>query len=183
MQSSVLGENVAKYGPYLPSYIDIAPEYSPPKTPYSAEPAYVPEPAYAPEPAYKPEPAYVPEPAYNPEPAYVPEPAYGPDPVYAPEPAYSPEPAYKPEPDYAPPKPVYSPPPIIGPVLLEKRPYEVKSVQPLPITVAETYTRFDCRDKPYPGRHYADAEAGCQVRLCFQHFVASFFISDLPFLL
>ena len=77
--------------------------------------------------------------------------------VYAPpkDEYYSPpKPTYEPEP-YYPPKPV-------GPVLLEKRPYEVKSVQPLPITVSESYTSFDCRDK-YPGRHYADPEAGCQV--------------------
>ena len=40
---------------------------------------------------------------------------------------------------------------------------QVKSVQPLPITVAETYTGFDCRSKPYQGRHYADPEAGCEV--------------------
>jgi len=156
-------------------YVDIAPDYSPPKTTYSAEPDYAPGPAYAPEPSYAPEPAYIPEPAYAPEPAYIPEPAYAPEPAYipepayAPEPAYVPEPAYKPEPAYAPPKPVYSPPPIIGPVLLEKRPYEVKSVQPLPITVAETYTSFDCRNKPYPGRHYADAEAGCQIyHFCYE---------------
>ena len=70
------------------------------------------------------------------------------------------KPAYEPEP-YYPPKPV-------GPVLLEKRPYEVKSVQPLPITVSESYTSFDCRDK-YPGRHYADPEAGCQVRYHHHH--------------
>ena len=68
--------------------------------------------------------------------------------------AYAPAPTYEPEP-YLPPKPV-------GPVLLKKRPYEVKSVQPLPITVAETYTSFDCRNK-HPGRHYADPEAQCQV--------------------
>ena len=40
---------------------------------------------------------------------------------------------------------------------------QVKSVQPLPITVAETYTGFDCRSKPYQNRHYADPEAGCEV--------------------
>ena len=39
----------------------------------------------------------------------------------------------------------------------------MKSVQPLPITVAETYTGFDCRSKPYQNRHYADPEAGCEV--------------------
>ena len=35
-------------------------------------------------------------------------------------------------------------------------------MQPLPITVAETYTGFDCRSKPYQNRHYADPEADCQ---------------------
>jgi hypothetical protein len=48
-------------------------------------------------------------------------------------------------------------------VLLEKRPYEVKSVQPLPITVSESYTGFDCRAAPHPDRFYADPEAGCEV--------------------
>ena len=66
-------------------------------------------------------------------------------------------------PSYEAPEPVYPPKPV-GPVLLEKRPYEVKSVQPLPITVAETYTSFDCRSL-YPGRHYADPETGCQVSI------------------
>merc|ERR1719233_105859 len=42
-------------------------------------------------------------------------------------------------------------------------PYDPKSVEALPITVAETYTNFDCRSKPYPGRHYADIEAGCEI--------------------
>jgi hypothetical protein len=53
-------------------------------------------------------------------------------------------------------------------VLLEKRPYEVKSVQPLPITVSESYTGFDCRAAPHPDRFYADPEAGCEASsTCF----------------
>ena len=56
----------------------------------------------------------------------------------------------------------YHPTPA-GPVLLEKKPYETKTVQALPVSVHETYTGFDCRGR-YPGRHYADPEAGCQVR-------------------
>ena len=57
----------------------------------------------------------------------------------------------------------YTPVPVHpGPVLLEKKPYETKTVQALPVTVAETYTNFDCRGK-YANRHYADPEAGCQV--------------------
>ena len=101
------------------------------------------------------------------------------DPYYSPAPAYEPVQPYAPPPEsydsyYEPPNdPYYEPPPPSyeapepykpkGPVLLEKRPYEVKSVQPLPITVAESYTSFDCRSL-YPGRHYADPETGCQVR-------------------
>jgi len=57
----------------------------------------------------------------------------------------------------------YTPVPVHpGPVLLEKKPYETKTVQALPVTVAETYTNFDCRGK-YANRHYADPEAGCQI--------------------
>merc|ERR1712025_685067 len=41
-------------------------------------------------------------------------------------------------------------------------PYETKTVQALPVTIAETYTNFDCRGK-YANRHYADPEAGCQI--------------------
>ena len=108
----------------------------------------------------------------------MPTPVYG-APTYAPAaPTYHQPapPAY-----HEPAPPAYHVP--VGPVLLDKRPYEVtamqlllikhrhlhsldlkvKSVQPLPITVAETYTGFDCRSKPYQGRHYADPEAGCEV--------------------
>ena len=35
-------------------------------------------------------------------------------------------------------------------------------MQPLPITVSESYTGFDCRSAPYPDRFYADPEAGCE---------------------
>ena len=72
--------------------------------------------------------------------------------VHAPAPAPAP---YHPAP--AP----YTPAPV-GPVLLEEKPYEVKTVQPLPVAVTETYTSFDCRGR-YANRHYADTEAGCQV--------------------
>ena len=51
----------------------------------------------------------------------------------------------------------------IGPVLLEKRPYEVVSVQPVPITVSDGYSTFDCRNVPFTNKHYADLESGCQV--------------------
>ena len=80
---------------------------------------------------------------------------------YSPVPApYAPAPApYTPAP-YAP-EPTYEP---VGPVLLEKKPYEVKTIQALPVAVAETYTNFDCRGK-YANRHYADTEAGCQVSI------------------
>merc|ERR1719206_598495 len=90
--------------------------------------------------------------------ALAPAPALGlaPAPGYAPQAPYvAPQPAYTPEP--------YSPPAPVGPVLLESKPYHPKSVEALPITVAETYTNFDCRSKPYPGRHYADVEAGCEI--------------------
>lgn len=60
----------------------------------------------------------------------------------------------------------YSPLPApyipVGPVLLKERPYEVKTVQALPVTIAETYTTFDCRGK-YANTHYADTEAGCEI--------------------
>lgn len=120
-------------------------------------------PGYSPPLKLKPD--YVPEtPSIDPygyapsKPAYSNPPAYAPVDPYAPT-AYDPAP-YAPEP-YSPPEPVYQKP--VGPVLLEKRPYEVKSVQPLPITVAESYTNFDCRSVPYPDRHYADPEAGCEI--------------------
>merc|ERR1712106_45755 len=77
-------------------------------------------------------------------------------PSLAAQPAYgAPQPAYTPAP--------YSSPAPVGPVLLESKPYAPKSVEALPISVSETYTNFDCRSKPYPGRHYADVEAGCEV--------------------
>jgi len=126
------------------------PGYSPP---LKLKPGYAPEePSYTPDPdPYAP---YTPvNPGYNSAPA-----AYAPADPYAPV-GYEPSP-YAPEP-YSPPEPIYQKP--VGPVLLEKRPYEVKSVQPLPITVAESYTNFDCRSVPYFDRHYADPEAGCEL--------------------
>ena len=149
-------------------YIDIEAAPAPPQTQYSSyqEP---PGPGYEAAP-YQPyiepasyEPPYDPSYDYNAGYDY-----YGPPGDYAP-PAGDAYDGYSPPPKdaYAPPAPAYEPEPYlppkpVGPVLLEKRPYEVKSVQPLPITVSEPYTSFDCRNKQ-PGRHYADPEAGCQV--------------------
>ena len=88
---------------------------------------------------------------------------YGPIPVhddYGPPPSdgYGP-----PSSDYGAPSADYGPPKIVGPVLLEKRPYEVKEIKAVPIVTHKTYTKFDCRNVPYPDRHYADPEAGCAV--------------------
>merc|ERR1712004_716285 len=112
-------------------------------------------PEYQPEPAYQP-PAPAPPPFVAP---VVPTSSYGAPATYTP-----PAPAYvQPAPPayVEPAAPAYHAP--VGPVLLDKRPYEVKSVQPLPITVAETYTGFDSRSKPHQNRHYADPEAGCEI--------------------
>ena len=152
------------YSGYSPP-LKLKPHYHPTPEPYAPAP-YEPAP-YEPAP-YAPAPApYVPPhtPDYHPDPyAPPPKPDYhAVDPYHpAPKPDYHPaEPAgYGP-----PPKPAYEKP--VGPVLLEKRPYEVKSVQPVPITVAEGYSKFDCRSVPYPDRHYADPETGCQVRYFF----------------
>ena len=65
--------------------------------------------------------------------------------------------------DYGAPSADYGPPKIKGPVLLEKRPYEVTEIRAVPIVTHQTYTKFDCRNVPYPDRHYADPEAGCAV--------------------
>merc|ERR1719400_2319243 len=62
---------------------------------------------------------------------------------------------------YSPAGPAYHQPAPAGPVLLEK-PYETKTVQALPVSVHQTYTGFACRRR-YPGRHYADPEAGCEI--------------------
>ena len=118
------------------------------------------------------------KPGYAPPQPLAPAPALAPAPGYAPQAPYvAPQPAYTPEP--------YSPPAPVGPVLLESKPYDPKSVEALPITVAETYTNFDCRSKPYPGRHYADVEAGCEVRIFFElnkNCFKIFLFSDLPLL-
>jgi len=92
-------------------------------------------------------------PALRLKPGYAPHPSpFSPAPnSYAPAP-YSPAP-YTPEPV------AYEP---VGPVLLEKKPYETKTVQALPVAVSETYTNFDCRGK-YANRHYADPEAACTI--------------------
>jgi len=101
-------------------------------------------------------------PALRLKPGYAPHPApfspVGPAPTsFAPAP-YSPAP-YSPEPVYAPEPLAYEP---VGPVLLDKKPYETKTVQALPIPVSDTYTNFDCNGK-YANRHYADPEAACTI--------------------
>merc|ERR1719481_1614448 len=106
-------------------------------------------------PGYAPPQPLAPAPAPAPGFGVVPAPAPGFGVVPAPAPSYVPQPAYTPEP--------YTPPAPVGPVLLESKPYDPKSVEALPITVSETYTNFDCRSKPYPGRHYADVEAACEI--------------------
>jgi len=58
-------------------------------------------------------------------------------------------------------KPIYEKP--VGPVLLQHRPNEVKSIQPVPITINDGYSKFDCRNVPYSNRHYADPDTGCQI--------------------
>ena len=88
---------------------------------------------------------------------------YGPVPVHddygPPSDGYGP-----PSSDYGAPSADYGPPKPVGPILLDKRPYEVKEIKAVPIVTHETYTKFDCRNVPYPDRHYADPEAGCAVR-------------------
>ena len=135
--------------PYDPYY------NAPPSDPY--DPYYNPPPgdSYDPPSPYEPPPTTYQEPYEPPQEVYN---SYDP-PSDAP---YDPYYDAPPPPSYEAPEPAYPPKPV-GPVLLEKRPYEVKSVQPLPITVSESYTSFDCRSL-HPGRHYADPETGCQVR-------------------
>ena len=81
-------------------------------------------------------------------------------------PGYHPEPAYVPtyghgHPQPRPVGPVLLQPSPVGPVLLQSRPNEVKSINPLPITVTDTFTSFDCRTR-HPG-HYADIETNCEI--------------------
>jgi hypothetical protein len=160
----------AGYSPPIklkPDYALAHPEEPLPPPPSSYNPRPYSPPSYSP-PSYS-SPSYAPEP-YAPPPAYAPEP-YSPPAYSAPEP-YSP-PAYAAAPEpysppaYAAPEP-YVPPKPVGPVLLEHRPNEVKSVQPLPITVAESYTGFDCRSAPYQDRLYADPETGCEASTIFR---------------
>jgi len=140
----------SQYNPGYSPPLKLKPGYAPKPAPHS-----LPSQSYGADP-YAPAP-YQPQ-AYKP---YSPEPSYAPEPYSPPKPAYSPDPYSPPKPAYAPPAPEYHKP--VGPILLEKRPYEVKSVQPLPISVAESYSNFDCRQAPYPDRHYADPETGCEV--------------------
>jgi len=137
----------SNYNPGYSPPLKLKPDYALPRPSYDPS-ASVPS-SYAPAPA-----------AYGQGP---PPPSYGPGKSdYAPPAAdYAPAPATG---GYAPAEPAYHAPAApVGPVLLHKRPYEVTAVQPLPITVEETYTTFDCRSVPYPDRHYADPEAGCEV--------------------
>jgi len=127
-------------GPYAPPHP--APGYHQPE-PYHPPPT----PGY-----HKPEPYHPP----------VPTPTYG-----HPEPAYGhPKPEYgHPEPGYGPPKP-YAPK---EPVLLAKRPHEVKEIRPVEIVTHDTYTNFDCRGKNYE-HFYADVEADCKIyHVCHSH--------------
>ena len=81
---------------------------------------------------------------------------------------------------YGPPTDSYGAPPYkpVGPVLLEKRPYEPKEIKPVVIVTEQTYTSFDCRKVPYPDKYYADPEAGCRVssdpELCRDLYVVLF---------
>jgi len=59
------------------------------------------------------------------------------------------------------PKPIQKKP--AGPVLLQHRPNEVTRIQPVPITINEDYSKFDCRNVPFSNRHYADPDTGCQI--------------------
>ena len=149
---------------------------------YAPDPYKTPAPYHPPssyhEPApYHPEPAYhEPESYHEPEPYHEPVAPYHPpaDPYHPPSSYHEPEPYHPPTTGYHEPEPAYGPPPSDGygaphpykpkgPVMLKERPYEPKEVKPVTITTHDTYTAFDCRKVPYPNRHYADPEAGCQV--------------------
>ena len=163
--------------------------YSPPVGPYEDKHYHEPDTHYHVEPEYhEPEvgynPPHIPHDEYNPHDDYSPHfphyddysphhndyhDEYSPPPHYHEEPHddYSPPPhdEYGPPSDsYGPPSDSYGPPKIKEPVLLAERPYEVKHIQAPPVVTVDTYTKFDCRNTPYPDRHYADTEAGCQVR-------------------
>lgn len=149
---------------------------------YAPDPYKTPAPYHPPssyhEPApYHPEPAYhEPESYHEPEPYHEPVAPYHPpaDPYHPPSSYHEPEPYHPPTTGYHEPEPAYGPPPSDGygaphpykpkgPVMLKDRPYEPKEIKPVTITTHDTYTAFDCRKVPYPSRHYADPEAGCQV--------------------
>ena len=141
-------EGGGDYGPpYQPIEEDVyndpefGPEYSPPPPDYSPPIPHHDE--YGEVPIHE---DYGPVPVHD---------SYGPPP---PSDEYGP-----PSSDYGAPSADYGPPKIVGPVLLEKRPYEVKEIKAVPIVTHKTYTKFDCRNVPYPDRHYADPEAGCAV--------------------
>jgi hypothetical protein len=160
-------EGGGDYGPYHENPVEdvyhdpeFGPEYTPPPPEYSPIP---PHDDYS-GPIHE---DYGPIPVHD---GYGPPPSdgYGPPPSdgYGPPPSdgYGP-----PSSDYGAPSADYGPPKIVGPVLLEKRPYEVKEIRAVPIVTHKTYTKFDCRNVPYPDRHYADPEAGCAVRMNYFH--------------
>ena len=162
--------------------------YANPEPHYAADPYKTPAPYHPPssyhEPApYHPEPAvgyHEPESYHEPEPYHEPVAPYHetPAPYHPPSSYHEPEPYHPPTSGYHEPEPAYGPPPADGygvphpykpkgPVMLKERPYEPKEVKPVTITTHDTYTAFDCRKVPYPDRHYADPEAGCQVSPLF----------------
>jgi len=95
--------------------------------------------------------------------------SYGPPPdTYGPPvDSYSPpSDSYGPPSDsYGPPSDSYGPPPYkpVGPILLEKRPYEPKEIKRVIVATEPAYTSFDCRKVPYHDKYFADPEAGCRV--------------------
>ena len=84
-------------------------------------------------------------------------------PVIKLKPGYHPEPTYVPtyRHGHPPVGPVLLQPSSLGPVLLQSRPNEVKSINPLPITVTDAFTSFDYKTR-HPG-HYADIETNCEI--------------------
>jgi len=158
-------------------YANPEPHYAP--APYKTPAPYHPPSSYHEPAPYHPEPAvgyHEPESYHEPEPYHEPVAPYHPPaaPYHPPSSYHEPEPYHPPTSGYHEPEPAYGPPPADGygvphpykpkgPVMLKERPYEPKEVKPVTITTHDTYTAFDCRKVPYPDRHYADPEAGCQI--------------------
>jgi hypothetical protein len=165
--------------PYHPPTSYHEPEPYHPTTSYHEPEPYHPTSAYhEPEPYHPPTSYHEPEPYHphtsyhEPEPYHPPTSYHEPEPYHPPTGYHEPAPYHPPTSDYGVPAsdygapatgygaPAYKP---VGPVLLEKRPYEPKDIKPVVITTHETYTSFDCRKVAYPDRHYADPEAGCAI--------------------